>query len=131
MARLKRSDVRKRLPAGTRCGRERRPNAARRPPTRYGSRGPLALAAPLPARFAQEAAEGFVRLMGRQAMQIELGLNNPTSAPQSGEDIGAESGSEKRLLAFDLLTDVPCVRRGLMPVFRGLQCVAFIPQCLL
>src|SRR5438034_7082305 len=83
------------------------------------------------ARFAQEVAERFVGLMSRQAMQIELGLNDPTSAPQSGEDIGAESGPEKRLLAFDLLTDVPRVRRGLVPVLRGSERVAFIEHCLL
>src|SRR6266480_2756008 len=66
--------------------------------------------------------------MRRQAMQIELGLNDPASTPQSGEDIGAEPGSEKRLLAFDLLTDVPCVRRRFVSVFRGVECVAFIQQ---
>ena len=77
-------------------------------------------------RLAQEPAERLVRLMRRQAMQIQLCLNDPASAPQSGEHIGAEPGPEKRLLAFDLLTDVPRVRRGLVPVFRGVERVPFI-----
>ena len=45
------------------------------------------------ARFRQETAKCFVRLMRRQAVQIELCLNDPTSASQSGEHIGAEPGS--------------------------------------
>src|SRR5437016_6160095 len=81
-------------------------------------------------RLAQEPAERFVRLMRRQAMQIELGLNDPASPPQPGEHIGAEPGPEKRLLAFDLLTDVPRVRRRFVSVFRSVKSVAFIQQCL-
>src|SRR5438105_11116727 len=81
-------------------------------------------------RLAQEPAERFVRLMRRQAMQIELGLNDPASPPQPGEHIGAEPGPEKRLLAFDLLTDVPRVRRRFVSIFRSVKSVAFIQQCL-
>src|SRR5438552_13397581 len=64
-------------------------------------------------------------------MQIELRLNDPPAAPQASEHVGAETRTQKCLFAFDLLADVPRMRRGLVPVLRRMQRVALVLHRLL
>ena len=64
-------------------------------------------------------------------MQIELCLHHPSPASQTAQHVGAEAHAQERLLAFDLLTDVPRMRRRLVCVLRGVERVALVLQRLL
>src|SRR5215470_6045891 len=59
------------------------------------------------ARPGKEVGESNARFARRQPMQIDLALDDPVSASQLRQDVGADPPTNKGLTAFEFLADVP------------------------
>ena len=76
----------------------------------------------------QEVGEGVARLVAGQAVQIELSLHRPMTAPQADEHVGAQARAQKRLLCLLFLADFPRRRRRFGAEFARGKRVRFVSQ---
>ena len=78
--------------------------------------------------FEQKIGERIVRLVGRHAVQIVLRLDDPAAATKPGEHVAAQARAQKRLLALDLLPDVPRLWRRFVSVLGHFERIALVGQ---
>src|SRR5262245_23766335 len=64
-------------------------------------------------RIGDEVGQRIACIGGSVSVEVELALHGPMAAPQFGQYVAGNPAAEERLLAFQLLSDVPRVRSRL------------------